>query len=214
MEASEVIAFLAEPGNRPETLLEGDPPARRNLIKPLLSAIAQPDKRAKNRAAKLLARLSETHPQLLRRHLDVFIGLLEGDDAILLWNAMAVIGRLASVDTERRIDSLVPRLRRFFKAESMITTAHAIGAIGRIAAARPALQSKIANWLTQIDRTPHAPECREILVGKAIEALDLFAGQMQNRKSVVAFAESHRASSRPALRKKIEAFLRKYGSNA
>ena len=211
MKAAALIAFLAEPENEPDELLAADTRSRRALARQLIAAVDQRNKRTKNRAAKLLAKLAFSDPKLLRREREHLIGLLDSRDTIVLWNAIIVIGHLAAVDDDGRIKALALRLRRFFEADSMITTGHAIEALGRIAEVSEKQRNKIANWLIGAGDTHHGEECREILAGKALGALDGFVGLLRNKARVRAFAELYVASPRSGVAKRARRLLKKLG---
>lgn len=211
MSISDPVAFLADPESKPEDLLIVSGKGLGALVKAFLGAIEQPDRRAKNRAVKLLAGLSAANPGALHPHRERFIELLESKDNIVLWNALVVVGHLAAADEDGRIAALAPRLRRFFNADSMITTGHAIEALGRIAAHSDKHRAKIVNWLVGVGDTPHGDECREILAGKALGALADVVGRLRSKAKVRAFAESYVESSRSGVAKKAGKLLKALG---
>jgi len=211
MSVPDPVSFLADPESKPEELLVGGARELSALVKTLMEVIDLPNKRAKNRAVKLLAGLSVTDPGALRPHRERFIELLESEDNILLWNALIVVGHLAAVDDDGLIAARALRLRKFFAAESMITTGHAIEALGRIAFHSDKQRTKIANWLVKVGDTPHGDECREILAGKALGALEGVAGQLRNKAKVKAFAEAYEKSPRSGVAKKAGKLVKKLG---
>ena len=135
-------------------------------------AVNSADKRAKNAAAKVLQLMSGSSPGRLYPRLDFFTGLLEGQDNILKWIATDVIGNLAAVDTENKVDDrLLARFVRLLGDEVMITAAHSVENLGKIALQKPQLRQPITAVLLKADSVSRHPECLNILAGKRIDAM-------------------------------------------
>jgi hypothetical protein len=178
----------------------------------LIERLESREARVKYGASKALRILSEREPAVLSPHFDFFAGQLGCDNTLLKWNAILILGNLAAVDAEGRFERI---FRAFFKPIAgpvMITAANTIRAAGSIACARPELAGRIARELLKVDRaTYQTPECRQIAIGHAIEALDRFFPSIERPKPVVEFVERHRKSSRGGTAKKAERFLRRHG---
>lgn len=91
----------------------------------------------KYHCAKRAIAVSEKIPKSLYPKLQTFIRLLDGDNRVLRWVAIIIIGNLSKVDTKNTISKLVPRLTRLLHDKEMITANNAIKALGKIAKARP-----------------------------------------------------------------------------
>lgn len=187
-------------------LAVADPSSLRQVI----DGIASADKRIKNAAAKTLRIISATDPAKLYPHFDLFAKLMNGEDTILKWIAIDIVGNLSYVDRDNKIEEKL--LGAFFSLlsnEVMITAAHAIDNLWKIAINQPRYEKQITAKLLADDQTERNPECRNILAGKTIQAIAQYAGQIKERQAVISFAERNLKNSRPATRKKAEAFLEK-----
>jgi hypothetical protein len=68
---------------------------------------------------------------------------------------------------------------------SLITASHVVDNSGKIAVAKPNLQSKITNELLKIEKIPlPTEECKNILLSKTIVTFDMYFDKIQNKKEV------------------------------
>lgn len=141
-------------------------------LKAVFQAASSADKRVKNAAAKVLQLMSAESPVRLYPRFDFFAGLLEGKDNILKWIATDVVGNLAAVDTEDKVDDrLLARFVRLLADQVMITSAHSVENLGKIALHKPQLRQPITAALLKADSVRRHPECHNILAGKRIGAM-------------------------------------------
>ena len=177
----------------------------------LCDGLASPQARTKYASAKLLLRVSEQDPALLYPRFDFFAHLMEGEVRILRWNSSRILGHLAWVDSEGRIDQLLDRYLAPITGKELIAAANTIQGAADIALAKPHLADRIAREIVKVSRANYAtPECRNVAAGHAIQALDRFFEHIQNKEAVLAFVESQLKNSRPATRKKAERFWAKW----
>jgi len=181
----------------------------KKLLTQLYDGVTGSHKRVKNAAAKTLQILSTRKPNLLYPKFDFFLQLIDGDDNILRWIAIDVIGNVSSVDTKNQINKkILQQLYDLLSDESMITAAHSISALGQIAVHKPRVRKEIAASLLRVEKIKRNPECRNILIGHTILALTEYADQLRDKKKVLTFARRALKNSRNATRKKAEKFLR------
>ena len=158
--------------------------------------------------AKVLLILARKAPAILYPRLDVVLGLLRGESKILQWTAILAIGDLAAVDSKGRIEAILDELLAPIPGPVMITAANTIGAAAKIARARPRLADRIAREILKVEKARYAtPECRNVAIGQAIEALDEFFEAISDREPVIGFIERQLENTRPATRKKAEKWL-------
>jgi hypothetical protein len=106
---------------------------------------------------------------------------------------------------------LFDKLYSLLDDESMITAANLIGVSAIIAKAKPELQTRITNKLLSIDRTHHGSECKNVLKGHAIVALDTYFKDSKDKKRILDFMRVELKNTRPSTRGKAEKFLKKWG---
>ena len=181
----------------------------------LCDGLASPQARTKYGSARQLLRLSEQDPGLLYSRFDFFVRLMESDARILRWDSSRILGRLARVDSEGRIDRMLRRYLAPITGNEMIAAANVIHGAADIAVAKPHLADRIAREFLKVNRANYArPECRNVAVGHAIQALDRFFEHVRRKKEAFAFVESQLDNPRPATRKKAAKFLAKWANGS
>jgi hypothetical protein len=181
-----------------------------SLIDSVFHELASKFARTKFGCAKSLLMLSEKHPGLMLPKSDMILALLGGENQILKWNAIAILGNLATVDPGNLRKTLLPKLYALLSCGELITANHAIAALANIGRAFPMEQKKItANLLAIENAVFETDECRNIAIGKTVLALTTFLGPGSAPKEVIDFARRHTVNQRPATAKKAESLLRK-----
>ena len=176
-----------------------------------LKDLSSPVAGTKYAAAKQILAISTTNPESLYRHIDFFIELMATSNQILRWTAIQVLGRLAAFDTESKIERLLPSFFSALDGGSMITANNAIMALSDIATAKPDLEPQITDKLLQVERyTYDSVECSNIAIGKVVLGLGQYFPEAKHKDLVLDFVKRQIANTRPATRKKAEAFLKKF----
>jgi len=166
--------------------------------------------RVKFGCSKALMLLSAKQPELLYPEIDNVVGLLDSDNQILKWNAIAILGNLAAADHERRVPGVTRMLLSYLSCGELITVNNAIAALGKIGRAHPGEQAEIASRLIAVEKCSfNTAECRNIAVGKALLALDMFLEHGGASMEAIEFARRQTGNRRAATAKKAKALLRK-----
>ena len=183
----------------------------RDLLPMTLKGISSPKAHVRYPCAKALTMLSEDKPEWLIPHFDFFVDLLNSEKRILKWNAINTIANLSKVDTEDQIDAIFDQLFGLMNADYMVTVANVIGAAGKIGKAKPQLADRITRELFKVEnlslKSHLTLECRNILLGHTIQALDHFYENIENKGDVVSFVERQLDNTRNSTRVKAENFL-------
>ena len=123
---------------------------------------------------------------------------------------MDTLANLAIVDSKNKFDKIFKKFYGFLYEGSLVTASHVVDNSGKIAGAKPNLQSKITNELLKIEKVPlPTEECKNILLGKTIVAFDMYFDKIQNKKEVISFVKRQLTNSRNATKVKAEKFLSK-----
>lgn len=208
---ADVVGELRKSGNKAAPKIAAEAIKDDATLEAVFAAVTSREKRVKNASGLTLRIISEESPERVYPRLEVFAGLLDGDDNILKWLAADIIGNVASVDVGEELNErLIATLLRLTTDDTMVTAAHAVEALGAVAACKPQFREKITSALLKVDAIERHPECRNILIGKAIEALSGYVGQIQNPESVVQFVRRHSDNARNSTRKRAEKFLRDF----
>jgi hypothetical protein len=193
--------------------LAGNAKKDKKFLLELLESNFSDQAQVKFKSAKVLRYLSEHDPKVLYPFWDHFEKRLSSDNTFLRSDAMLVLVNLAAVDSKNRFDKILNKCYKQLDDDSMIPAANLAGNSGKIALAKPHLQTKIVNRLIKIDDTHHSLECKNIIKGKAIVSFEEFYDQASpsNKKKIMSFVRSETKNPRNATRKKAERFLKKWG---
>jgi hypothetical protein len=181
------------------------------LLDALLTAVSSDVARVKFGATKALRNLSGRAPDLIYPHFDFFASFLRNENSILRWNAILILGNLAAVDGERRVDRIIDDYLSPISGPHMIDAGNTMRGAAAIGVAKPYLADMIARHILEVERATYAtPECRNVAVGHAIESLDRLFPIIAGKRAVQRFVSRQMDNTRTATRKKAERFLRKW----
>jgi len=182
------------------------------LLSEILEGLSSDTGRIRLGCAKVLRLISRKRPVLLYPQIDFFIRLLDSDNNILKWNAIDIVANLTLVDSENIFNRHFAKYYSFISDESMITAAHVVDNSGNIALAKPELTGEITDELLQVERnTYQTTECRNILLGKVILAIEQYFDQIEDKDKVTTLIRRQLKNPRNATRAKAEKFLGKHG---
>ncbi len=182
------------------------------LVPVLLDGVKSSKARVRFGSAKVLRRLSETNPELLLPHWDRFVTRLSDGNTFLKSDAMYVLANLAVIDSEERFEKVFDRFYSHLDDRSMIPAANVAGVSGRLALAKPHLQTKIVKILTGIDGTSHGSECKNVIKGAVIDSFGEFyeEASVANKKRMLAFVRGELKNRRRSTRRKAERFVSRH----
>ncbi|MDH5483518.1 MAG: hypothetical protein OEY22_11690 [Candidatus Bathyarchaeota archaeon] len=182
----------------------------KDVLHELLDGISSPTPRVKFRSAKILRIISARNPRKLYPKWEFFAKLLGSKNRILKWNAIDIIANLTNVDSENRFDELFEKFYGYLYEGSLITAAHVVDNSSTVARAKPMLQDKITEELLKVEKVPlSTEECRNILIGKTIEAFDAYYDDIRAKDEVVSFVKRQLNNTGKATKTKAEKFLRR-----
>lgn len=209
-----IEARLAKEGNRAAEGLARRLAKDGRDVEAVVRAAGSEVKKVKNGAGKTLQLLSRERPDRLVPHLAWLVQCLDGGDSILRWIALDVLGNVVAVDgARRRIDARVLRtIQTLAMDPTLVTAAHAVSCLGRVAAAKPSCRAEITAALLDTGRAARNVECRDILAGKVLDALSLYAEAVRPGRqldSIAEFARRHARSRRAATRKRTAALMKR-----
>jgi hypothetical protein len=181
------------------------------LVEAVIAGVGSDKARVKFGAGKVLRVLSEQAPELVYPHFDFFVRLLAHENSILKWNATLVLGNLAVVDRERKLDRILDAYLAPISGPKLIDATKVIRGAAAIALAKPYLADPIAQRILRVERaTYRTPECRNVALGHAIRALEQFFAATDDKRSIQLFVSRQTGNSRPATRSKAQKFLQKW----
>jgi hypothetical protein len=187
-----------------------DPVERnRELIEAVLAGVGAARPGVRFGSSKALRILSEQAPELLYPHFDFFAEMLGHDNHILKWNAILTLANLARVDRESKIETLLDRYLDLISGPSAITAANAMRGLAIIGVAKPHLVKRIVTRIMRVERSQYAtPECRNVVIGHALLALEELVRLLPDRRVVRLFAARQLGNPRAATSTKARRFLK------
>lgn len=209
MKENNILSAIAEEGTETEDIAER---VMKNpeLLPKLLTGIYSTSPRIKFGSAKVLRMISGRDPEMLYSRMEIFVNLLDSENNILKWNAMDIIANLTMVDSRNDFDRLFKKFFGYLYEGSLITAGHVVDNSGKIALSKPELQDDITKELLKVEKIPlPTEECRNILIGKTINAFQVYYDKIKDKEKVVSFVKRQLNNSRNATKTKAEKFLKK-----
>ncbi len=204
-----ILRKLEEKETKDEELVE-EAIKNKDLLRALLHGISSSNPRIKFRSAKILRTVSERNPRMLYSDWKFFAKLLDSENKLLKWNAMDIIANLTQVDSNSRFNVLLKKFYGYLYERSLITAGHVVDNSGTIALAKPELQDQITKELLKVEEIPlPTEECRNILIGKTIQAFDVYYNRTNDKDEIVSFIKRQLNNTRKATKTKAEKFLKK-----
>jgi len=186
------------------------PLKNRKTLQELKDGLNSKNPQIKFGSAKALRTLSEKKPDALYPEWSFFVDLLDSENNILKWNAMDIIANLTKVDSRGEFDGLFKKFYGLLYEGSLITAGHVVDNSAKIALHKPKFQEKITEELLKTEKIPlPTEECRNILIGKTINALQAYVDKIKNKREVAAFVKRQLGNRRNATKTKAEKFLKK-----
>jgi hypothetical protein len=180
------------------------------LLPEVLAGIDSANPRIRFGSAKILRIISGKKPEILYSKMGFFVNLLDSKNNILKWNALDIIANLTLVDSRNEFSRLFKKFCGYLYEGNLITACHVVDNSGKIAVAKPELQDEITKELLKVERIPlPTSECRNILIGKTINAFQIYFNGIKDKDEVVSFVRRHLNNPRNATKTKAHKFLEK-----
>jgi hypothetical protein len=182
------------------------------LLRDLLSGISPEKKKAPIReiSSQALMSMAEQWPGVLLPHWPYFVGLLKSENGFSKLAAIHIIASLARADTEGLFEKAFDVYYDLLDDESVMVASHAAGKSGRLAKAKPGLQSRITRRLLAIDKTHFEPGRRDLIKGYIIQAFDEYMGETHDQKKIMAFVGRQVNCASAKTRKLARLFIQKW----
>ena len=160
---------------------------------------------------KALMLVAQQHPELPYAHWDVLVGLLRSENTYFKLRGANLIAAVVCVDSDNRFERIFDEYHDLLDGRSVTAATYIAGNSGKIAMAKPALESKIRSRLFSIDDTHHPPQRRDLIKGRAVEAFGEYFEEAEDKDQILEFVRSQLEAHSPRTRKKAKEFLEKWG---
>ena len=180
------------------------------LLSDLLKGILSKEDEVRFENFKALLLLSEEHPEVLYPKWDCLADLLDSDNHYHRYIAINLLANLATVDEKIKFERIFDKYFSNIDGDRTMVAGQAALNSGKIAKAKPNLQTKITNKLLNIDKTHHGKQT-ELMKAYAIEALQEYFEVSSDKERILDFVKAQLESKSPKTRKIAKEFLEKCG---
>ena len=179
----------------------------KEVLSELLEGILSKKDTIRYNSFKVLLLISDEHPEVLYPKWDFFVDIVDSDNAYWKLIAVRIIANLTKADTKNKFEKIFDKYYDLFN-DSVIVAGHLAANSGKIAKAKPKLQTKITNKLLNIDKTDQ--KHKDLVKAGAIEAFDEYFEEAKNKKKILEFVKKQLNCKSPKTRKKAKEFLKKW----
>jgi hypothetical protein len=157
---------------------------------------------------RILKRISEEQPNALYPKWDYLADLLDSDNHSQRYISINLLANLAKVDAQNRFEKIFDKYFANIEGERTMVAGQATLNSGKIAKAKPKLQTKITNSLLNIDKA-HKGKQIELIKAYAIEAFNEYFEESSDKNKILDFVKAQLESNSPKTRKVAKEFLKK-----
>jgi hypothetical protein len=181
------------------------------VIQELLDGVLSKKDAVRYGSFKALNILSEKHPEKLYGKWDFFADLMRSDNTHHKYIAIYIIANLTKADDQNKFEKLFDAYYGLLGDKSVIPPAHVAVNSGKIALAKPKLQTEITNRLLDIDAT--VQKHKDLVKASAIEAFDAYFKKSKDQERIIEFVKAQLNCESPKTRKMAAAFLKKWSKS-
>jgi hypothetical protein len=178
------------------------------VLQELLEGVLSKNDATRQHSFQALNFLSEKHPERLYGKWDFFADLIREGNSFHKYIAIWIIANLTEADPENKFEKLFDDYYGLLGDKSVIPAAYVAAKSGKIALAKPELQSEITNRLLDIDAT--VQKHRDLVKASAIEAFEAYFEKSRDQTRIIEFVKAQLNCESPKTREKAKAFLKKW----
>lgn len=176
-------------------------------IPELLKALKSKDDRERYGSFEILLRISEEKPESLYPHWDFLAEMLDSKNAYWKLIAVRLIANLTAVDSDNRFEEIFDKYYNLLN-DSVIIAGHVTANSGKIARAKPKLQSEITKRLLDIDKTTQ--KHKDLIKAGAIESFGEYFAESKEKEKILEFVRQQLNGESPKTRKIAKEFLEEW----
>jgi hypothetical protein len=165
---------------------------------------------------KMIRLVSEKKPELVYPYYDDIAAFLDSGNSFIKWGGIITLSNLASVDEEGKFMAVAEKYFSLLHESSMITANNVAGNAHKFVEKEPAYEKLITEEMFKIPGNTYlhkgevSPECKNIMLGSAIEYFDRVFEISENKEKMLQFAQSQTDNSRAKTAKTARDFLKKH----
>lgn len=177
-----------------------------DLLSELVENLKSQEETVRYNSFKVLLHITEVEPERLYSSWNFLEDMLESKNTYWRSSAARLIANLTVVDTKNKFEKIFDKYYGLLD-DSVILAASITANSGKIAKAKPKLQTKITNKLLNIDKTKQ--KHKDLIKAGAIEAFDGYFEEIKDKKKIIDFVKEQLNCESPKTRKRAKEFLKK-----
>lgn len=179
------------------------------LLSELLEGILSKKDETRFNSHQVLMYISEKYPKVLYPKWDYLAELLDSDNHYRRYIAINLLANLAMADTKNKFEEIFDKYFSNIAGDRTMVAGQAALNSGKIAKAKPNLQTKITNKLLNIDKT-HRGKQTDLMKAYAIEAFNEYCEEASDKKKIIDFVKAQLESNSPKTRRVAKEFLKRW----
>lgn len=183
----------------------------KQIFSDLFEGVQSKNETVRYNSFKVLMRISEEHPEVLYPRWDFFVDMIDSPNSYWRLSAIRLIANLTKADANNKFERIFDKYYNLLN-DSVIVAIYLVGDSGKIARAKPKLQTKVTNRLMSIDKTQQ--KHKDLVKGAAVEAFDEYFEEAKDKKKIIDFVKALLEGESPKARKIAKEFLSKWGRNS
>jgi len=157
---------------------------------------------------KFLMRISEEQPEILYPKYDYLANLLDSNNHYQRYISINILANLAVIDVKNKFEKIFDKYFGNIDSDRTMAAGQAVLNSGKIAKAKPNLQTKITKRLLDIEKN-HRGKQIDLIKAYTIEAFNNYFGESSDKNEILDFIKAQLNSRSPKTRKLAKEFLKK-----
>lgn len=188
------------------------------MLKAIIELLCSETSSIKFTATKIIRLLSERTPKCVYPYFDEIVSWMHHTNSFIKWDAIRILANLCAVDVDQKFMMIYDDYFSLLHDQKMITAATVIGNAWKIIEAWPALEREVTFKLLEVpnityfDKGEPSPECNCIACGHLLDCFDRYFDQSKLQPQILSFATNQLTSSRKAVIKKAERFMKNHSA--
>ncbi|MCU0645618.1 MAG: hypothetical protein MUC94_15350 [bacterium] len=181
----------------------------REILADLLEGIVSKKDEIRFNSYQILLHISEVNPEIFYSKWDDLAALLISDNHYHRYIAINLIANLVMIDTENKFEADFENYFDNIAGEKTMVAGQTAMNAGKIAKAKPGLQTRITEFLLKIDKI-HRGKQIELMKAYAIASFDYYFDEIAETTEIINFVKENLNSESPKTRKAAKEFLSKW----
>lgn len=174
-----------------------------------LDGILSKNDEIRSKSFEVLNKISLKQPEVLYSKWDYLANLLDSPNHYQRTISIKLLANLTIIDTENKFETIFSKYFSNIDGNRTMVAGQAALNSGKIAKAKPNLQTKITKRLLDIEKN-HQGKQIDLIKAYAIEAFDKYFEESSDKKSILDFVKAQLDNESPKTRKLAKEFLKKY----